>query len=36
MIAQNITFKKGLESSDSIFWIDETPYLAITAVENLP
>lgn len=36
MIAQNITFKKALESFETIIWIEETPYQAITALDELP
>jgi hypothetical protein len=36
MIAQNITFKKALESFETIIWIEETPYQAIRALDELP
>ena len=36
MIAQNLTIKKALESVDTIIWIDETPYQAVTALDTLP
>lgn len=36
MVAQTLNFKRGLESENTIFWIDEVPYEAVTALEELP